>query len=264
MSRPPYPGRIPKVVLGLLFGAACASAAAGESSQVNIPTAPTLYYVCMSGTGTTPSNTIEYDSAVFAMKNPGSDLKSHSEQAQRINAAFDAYLQQKHGLRGLANCGSHESLAAAKDWLQGRKNRSVEMGYKYVATGWVFDAGAAASADSGEGAALGAAAPAAPPAAPGVRTVFWSCTVVHDRTEYDSAIFEAPNDTGTSRLVQLSYAAFLSEKYRTAGGARCVSKPTRAEAVAALQSYASHVAAGVTRRVATGWVYDAGGKPAAP
>jgi hypothetical protein len=118
-------------VSGLLLPAA---AAAGEGPQV-MPTAPTLYYACMSAAGRT-----EYDSAAFAHANPGPDLKDHSRLNEKMSAAFTQYLQQEFGYNGFVICGTHATLAEAQQWLQGRENESRQPGknYEYVATDWTY------------------------------------------------------------------------------------------------------------------------------
>ncbi len=59
MTRPTY------VVCALLASLLCAAVTAGEVRE-SLPTAPTLFYTCMSTSGAT-----EDDSAAFAHKNPG-------------------------------------------------------------------------------------------------------------------------------------------------------------------------------------------------
>lgn len=86
MKRIARPAHITGAVFTALLCVACASAGAGEIPGP-IPTAPTLYYACMSTGGVT-----EYDSAAFARKNPGPTYKDHQTLNTKMTAAFDAYL----------------------------------------------------------------------------------------------------------------------------------------------------------------------------
>ena len=230
---------------GLLLGIALVPARAGEGGfQQPISTAPILYYACMSA-GTRD----EYDSAPFSTKNPGPDLASHTRHNSAMASAFDAWLTEKYGYRGVATCGTFATLAEAKNWLQGRKKHVEQLpavfNNKHYATDWTYQSG---------GPVVVATPQATQPAAPGVPTVFWYCVVIQNGVEYDSAVFEAPNDA-SSRRASLSYAAYLSTTYKLVGGASCWSKPTRAAAQAALQAHPAGARAGITQRIATGWVY---------
>ncbi len=134
-------------VLSPLPGLASTAAVAGEP-RTPMPTAPTLYYACMSAAGNNPSNSAEYDSAAFARKNPGPVYKDHYDLAVKMTAAFDEYLTQKYGFRGVVNCGNHNTLAEAQQWLQGRESQARLRNFKYVATDWAYDAGPIESAPS--------------------------------------------------------------------------------------------------------------------
>lgn len=223
-------------------------ARAGESGNVRIPTAPILYHACMS-TGAR----VEYDSAAFSTKNPGPDLASHSRHLTAMGEAFGAWLTQNYGFNGLVNCGTYNTLAEAENWLRGRKQYVEQLpaifNNKYYATDWTYQSGGTAEV---------AAPQAAQPAAPGVPTVFWFCVAIHQGIEYDSAVFEAPNNALTSRRAYFGYNAHLSERYRIGAPSTCVSKPTRAAAEAALQDYPARVQGGVRQRIETGWAYKAG------
>lgn len=236
------------IAFSMLPGIAATPARAGESANIKIPTAPILYYACMSAGGH-----VEYDSAAFSGKNPGPDLPSHSRRHTAMATAFDAWLTQKYGFHGVVTCGTFDTLAEAENWLQGRKQHVESLpaifNNKYYRTDWTYQA---------DGTAAVATPPAAQPAAPAVPTVFWFCVAIHQGVEYDSAIFEAPNNAMISRGAYFGYNAYLSEKYRIVGGSTCVSKPTLAAAQAALQGYSAYVQGGVKQRIATGWTYRAG------
>ena len=116
MNRSTRRNHITRAVLGLLFCVAGTPAPAGEVREP-MPTAPTLFYACMSTGGRD-----EYDSAAFARKNPGPDYKDHYDLNVKMTAAFDAYLTQKYGFHGLVNCGRYNTLAEAIQWLQGRES----------------------------------------------------------------------------------------------------------------------------------------------
>ena len=231
----------------MLPGIAASPARAGEG-QVRIPTAPILYYACMS----TGAHT-EYDSAAFSTNNPGKDLPSHSRHNTAMATAFDAWLTQKYGFHGLVNCGTFDTLAEAENWLRGRKQHVEQLpavfNNKYYATDWTYESGGTAAVVTPQ---------AAQPAAPGVATAHWFCIAIHQGVEYDSAIFEAPNDTLTSRRAYLEYSAYLSEQYRITASSTCVSKPTLAAAQAALQAYPARADGGVKQRIATNWAFKAG------
>ena len=94
-----------------LLGLASTLAVAGEP-RTPMPTAPTLYYACMSAAGNNPSNSAEYDSAAFARKNPGPVYKDHYELNVKMTAAFDEYITQKYSFHGLVNCGTPPAAAA--------------------------------------------------------------------------------------------------------------------------------------------------------
>jgi hypothetical protein len=239
-----YAATITIAAFSMLLGVAAMPARAGEAGQVKIPTAPILYHACMS----TGAHT-EYDSAAFSTKNPGPDLASHSRQLSTMASAFDAWLTQRHGFHGLAQCFTFATLAEAENWLQGRKQHVEQLpavfNNKYFATDWTYEGGTAAVA----------APQAAQPAAPGAPPVFWFCEGIQNGVGYDSAIFEAPNDSLNARRAQLTYAAYLSQKYKFLGGASCRSNPTLAAAQAAQQEYSVGVYSQTSQRVATGWVY---------
>jgi hypothetical protein len=234
-------------VVSMLLGIVLVPAGAGEAGQVRIPTAPILYHACMS----TGAHT-EYDSATFSTKNPGPDLASHTRHLSTMGAAFDAWLTQRHDFHGLAQCFSFATLAEAQNWLQGRKQHVAQLpavfNNKHFATDWTYESGTAAVASP-------KTPQTAQPAAPGVPVVFWFCTAIQNGVGYDSAIFEAPNDTLTARRAQLGYAAYLSQKYKFVGGATCRSNPTLAAAQAGQHAYSVGVYSQTSRRVATGWVY---------
>jgi hypothetical protein len=116
---------------------------------------------------------------------------------------------------------------------------------KYFATDWTFEGGSAPVATPQP----------AQPAAPGVPKVFWFCNAIQNGVGYDSAIFEAPNDTFTARRAQLTYAAYLSQKYKFIGGANCWSNPTLAGAQSSQHAYSYGAYSQSSNRIATGWVY---------
>jgi hypothetical protein len=221
-----------------------------------MPTAPTLFYACMSTAGRT-----EYDSAAFSHKNPGPAYKDHSNLHQEIATAFDAWLTQKHGFHGIVQCGQFGTLDEAKQWLQGRENESRaagKMNITYVATDWTYDGSSTSSAASTSTPTQGAtiqAGPTAPAAASG-STAFFVCSAVSNRIQYDSAVFEAGTDAATGRKMMFQFGAHLSEKYRISGMPRCTPRPTQAAAQAYLQEFSAGVSGGVTQHVATGWAYD--------
>lgn len=251
MKRITRPLAITKTILGLFLCIAGSSTLAGEPPGP-MPTQPTLFYACMSTAGRT-----EYDGAAFARENPGPVYKDHSNLYQQMAAAFDAYLTQKYGFHGLVNCGHHKTLAEAQKWLQGRA--SVVAGVangKYVATDWTYDAALAVSAPSAATTTQGATTSAGQPAAPAtkVSTAFYVCVGVSQQVSYESAVFEAINDAFTARSMYFAYLTYLNEKYQVNAPPRCTPKPTHAAAQAHLQEYGGH---GATRRIATGWVYNA-------
>ena len=98
MNRIALPTRIDCAVFSLLSCLAFASSA-GELPPP-IPTAPTLYYACMSTGGRA-----EYDSAAFSAKNPGPVYRDHAIFHQKMSTAFDEYLVQKYGFHGIVQCG---------------------------------------------------------------------------------------------------------------------------------------------------------------
>ena len=165
---------------GLLLYAACRAVVAGESPGP-MPTAPTLFYACMSAGGRT-----EYDSAAFAHKNPGPVYKDHYELNVKMMAAFDAYLTQKYGFHGNVNCGRYNTLAEAKQWLQGRESHVQGLGsqFTYTATDWTYDAApiesAPAAATTTPAATVQASQPAA--SATGAATAFFVCIAVSQGT----------------------------------------------------------------------------------
>jgi hypothetical protein len=228
----------------MLLGTGAMPARAGEAGNVQVPTAPILYHACMS-----TAQNIEYDSAAFSTKNPGTALASHTQHLETMASAFDAWLTQGHSFHGLAQCFSFATLAEAKKCLQGRKQNveqsAAVFNNKYFASDWTYQGGTPAVA----------APPSAQPAAPRVPTAFHFCEAIQNGVGYDSAIFEAPNDALTTRGAPLAYAAYLSQKYKLVGGAICRSKPTLATAQAAQQAYSVGAYSRASQRVATGWVY---------
>jgi hypothetical protein len=256
------------VVCALLGSLLCAAVTAGEVRDP-LPTAPTLFYACMSTGGAT-----EYDSAAFAHQNPGPVYKDHQALSTSMTAAFDGYLTQKYGFHGLVQCSQHNTLAEAQKWLQWRE--SVVRGLtrpdaKYVATDWAYDAAPGVVASTAA-TTQNVAAHASPPAAASATTEpksFYICIAMSQGVAYESAIFESPNNAGLARRIMFTYASYLSEKHKVSAMPRCTPKPTRAEAQAYLQQFAAGVAGGVTQHVATGWVYEATptaqpGTPSAP
>ncbi|MGH8263794.1 MAG: hypothetical protein ACRET4_09960 [Steroidobacteraceae bacterium] len=213
-----------------------------------LPTAPTLYYACMAAVGN-----VEYDSVAFAAKNPGPDYASHSKHNQKMTAAFQEYLKQKYGYNGYTTCGQFNTLAEAKKWLAWRKSESEQPGknYTYQTTDWAY---AGASAEPATTATSDATAPAAQTVATSTPTAFWYCIAIQNRVEYDSAVFAAPNNTMMERRALFTFRQYVSDKYKVAGNSTCLSKPTRAAAEAALQSYPAGVYGGISQRIATGWV----------
>ena len=255
------PTHIKKSLFGLLLCAACTAVVAGDPPGP-MPTAPTLFYACMSTGGRT-----EYDSAAFAHKNPGPVYKDHYELNVKMTAAFDAYLTQKYGFHGVVNCGRYDTLAEAKQWLQGRESHVQGLGsqFTYTATDWTYDAAATESAPAATTAAPGATVQASQPAASaaGASTAFFVCIAVSQGTAYESDVFEARNDVGTARRMQFGFAAYLAEKYKGGSMPNCTSKPTRAALEAHLQQFPASARAGVSQTVATGWVYNPSPSPSA-
>jgi hypothetical protein len=246
----------PTYVVCALFGPLlCAAVTAGEVHDP-LPTAPTLFYACMSTAGAT-----EYDSAAFARQNPGPVYKDHASLSVNMTAAFDGYLTQKYGFHGIVQCSQHNTLAEAQKWLQWRE--SVVRGLsrpdaKYVATDWTYDAApgvAASTAATPQNVTAQASQPAAA-SATGPKS-FYACVAMSQGVAYESAIFESDNNAGVARRMMFTYAAYLSEKHKVSAMPRCMPKPTRAEAAAYLQQFAAGVAGGISQHVATGWVYDA-------
>ena len=121
----------------MLLGIGATPARAGEG-LVEIPKAPILYYACMS----TGAHT-EYDSAAFSTRNPGPELASHTRHNAAMASAFDAWLTQKYGFHGVAICGTHDTLAAAENWLQWRKQQVEQLpavlNNTYYATDWTYE-----------------------------------------------------------------------------------------------------------------------------
>jgi hypothetical protein len=107
MNRITRPSDITKALFGLLLGVACASAVAGEP-HAPLPTSPTLFYACMS-----TNRNFEYDSAAFEAKNPGANSNGFY---QEMSSAFEDYLQQKYGFRGVVQCVQHATLAEEKSF----------------------------------------------------------------------------------------------------------------------------------------------------
>lgn len=229
---------------GLLPVIVALPARAGEAGNIKIPTAPILYHACMSTGGR-----IEYDSAAYSTKNPGPDLASHSRHLTTMASAFDAWLTQRHGFHGLAQCFSFATQAEAKNWLQGRKQHVAQLpavfNNQHFATDWTYEGGTAAVATP----------QSARPAAAGTPTAFYFCQAIQNGVGYDSAIFEAAYDALTARRAQFSFSAHLSQQYKLAGMATCRSNPTLAAAQAAQQAHTVGVYSQASRRVATGWVY---------
>lgn len=254
MKRITRPTHVTCAVFILLLCVACTTATAGEPVG-DMPTAPTLFYACMS-TG----KFVEYDSAAFAGKNPGAVYKDHYNLNLKMTAAFDAYLTQKYGFHGLVQCGRYNTLAEAQHWLQGRKSQVQGLGqqYQYVATDWTYDAGATESAPSATtttpNATVQTSQPAASAASP--PTTFYVCVGVSQGVAYESAIFEAGNDALTARRMYGSFMVFLNEKHKVSAQAQCTPQPTRAAAQTYLQQFSAGVS-GVSQHVATGWVYNA-------
>jgi hypothetical protein len=254
----------PTYVVYAIFGSLlCAAVTAGEVRDP-LPTAPTLFYACMSTAGAT-----EYDSAAFARQNPGPVYKNHHDLSVNMTAAFDGYLTQKYGFHGLVQCSQHNTLAEAQKWLQWRE--SVVRGLtrpdaKYVATDWTYDAApgvAASTAATTQVATAHAGQPAASVTEP---KSFYICIAMWQGVAYESAIFESANNAAAARGMMFKYAAYLSEKHKVSGMPRCMPKPTRAEAEAYRQQFAAGVAGGISQHVATGWVYEAAptAQPATP
>jgi hypothetical protein len=244
MKKASYSATFPIAAFAVLLGFAAMPVRAGEAGNIRIPTAPILYHACMS----TGAHT-EYDSAAFTSKNPGPDLASHSRHSTAMASAFDAWLTQQHGFHGLAQCFTFTTLAEANTWLQGRKQHVAQLpavfNNKHFATDWTFEGGSAPVATPQP----------AQPVVPGVPKVFWFCTAVQNGVGYDSAIFEAPNDTLTSRRAHLGFAAYLGQKYKFVGGATCRSQPTLAAAQSMQHAHAYGAYSQSSNRIATGWVY---------
>ena len=257
MKRTTWRMQVICAALSPLLGLASTLAVAGEP-RTPMPTAPTLYYACMSAAGNNPSNSAEYDSAAFARKNPGPVYKDHYELNVKMTAAFDEYITQKYSFHGLVNCGTHSTLAEAQQWLQGRESQSRLMNYKYVATDWAYDAGSIESAPSVTTTTPDATAHAGQPAASAASepTTFFACAGASKGVQYDSAVFEARNDALTARRMYSSFMVYLNEKYKVNAQATCMPRPTHAEAQAYLQQFSAGGSGGVTQHVATGWVYN--------
>ena len=207
----------------------------------------------------------EYDSAAFARKNPGPTYKDHQTLNTKMTAAFDAYLTQKHQFHGIVQCGQHNTLAEAKQWLQWRESHVRGLGRadaKYVATDWTYEASPVEVAAAATTTAQDATAHPnpTPASAAAEATSFFVCVASWQGVAYESAVFEARNDAGTARGMMFKFAAYLGEKYKVSGMPICRSKTTREAAQAYLQEFAAGASGGVSQHVSTGWVYDV--KPA--
>ena len=88
MKRATYFASLTIAAFSLLLGIAGMPARAGEAGQVKIPTAPILYYACMS----TGAHT-EYDSAIFEAAND-------TFNARRTPFAYAAHLSQTYKFVG--------------------------------------------------------------------------------------------------------------------------------------------------------------------
>jgi hypothetical protein len=260
ITRPPH---IICAVFSLLLSVGCMTAVAGEPVGA-MPTAPTLFYACMS-TG----KFIEYDSAAFARKNPGAVYKDHYNLNLKMTAAFDAYLTEKYSFHGLVQCGRYNTLAEARQWLQGRQSHVQSLGnqYQYVATDWTYDAGPSASEPAAVAPANPASASAGAPAAPASRlpTAFFVCiSSLANDAEYDSAVFESENSTSNSQMMRLTYQAYVGEKHNFHGFTTCMMRPTRAAAEKYLLENTPAARGLAARRISTGWVYVPRATAAAP
>jgi putative transposase len=258
ITRPPH---IICTLFSLLLCVACRTATAEPVGD--IPTAPTLFYACMS-----TSKFVEYDSTAFAGKNPGPVYKDHYNLNLKMSAAFEAYLTQKYGFHGFVLCGRHNTLVEAQQWLQGRENQVQAAGkqYQYFATDWTYDAGPSASEPAAVAPANPSTASAGGPYTPASRvpTAFFVCISTMNDAEYDSAVFEAENTTFNDRMMQLTYQAYVGEKHKFHGSTSCMSRQTRAEVQNYLLEYAPAARGLATRRISTGWVYDPKATTAAP
>jgi hypothetical protein len=234
--------------LGLILCFASGSARAGEP-RTPVSKSPTLAFACMTAVGN-----VEYDSAAFVTKNPGPTYEDHSKHIVSIQHAYEAYLKQRYGYGGFVQCAQYDTLAEIEKWLQWRKEYQVGRNYQLVTTDWTYSGTVSAAEEP-------TPPPAAPPAAvSSPATAYYACSAFTKGVAYDNQPFAASGDTGTSRLVDLSYGIFVAETFGNIGvGRTCTQKPSYAEA----QSYQQQVAAirKIPRSV-THWVYSA--KPKSP
>lgn len=243
MNRIARPIDVLHAVSGIVLCLAFASARAGEPLPP-ISKNPTMAFACMAAAGN-----FEYDSAAFVTKNPGpvyADLEKH---VAALDRAFEAYLNEKYGFNGTSQCGQHDTLAQAKQWLVGRKENQVGRNYQLIQTDWTYSgAVSASSAASTPPATQAAAAPRNP-------TAFFACTSATSAVEYDSAVFESENGTANARQMRFAYAAYLQQQYKFIGAASCMPRPTQAAAEKYLKEQTPAAKGVAARRVTTGWVY---------
>lgn len=217
MNRNPRPTVVAHAVFGLILCVAGSSAYAGEPLPP-ISKNPTMAFACMASGGN-----MEYDSAAFVTKNPGAyaELNKH---VSAMSGAFEAYLKEKYGYSGFTQCGQHDTLAQAKQWLVGRKEYQVGRNYQLVQTDWTYGGSVSASA------APKPTPAAKPAAASSAATAFYACTAITKDTVYDNDVFEAAGDGSTARLVQFSHGAFVAKQFGAGVWHQCAQKPSLAEA----------------------------------
>jgi hypothetical protein len=258
MKSTPRPIDVLHAVFGLLLCIVGTSATAGETLPP-ISTNATIGFACMASGGR-----FEYDSAAFAVKNPGPNYSDLDKLVQRMDSAFKAWLQQKYDFQGYAQCGQYDTLAEAKKWLEWRKSESEQPGknYQLVRTDWTFSGGSDAAAP-----AVTPATPAAQSAAvaTGSSTGYWACASVANGVRYESAVFAGPNDSMRQRRAFFGFRAFMAERHPALPSqGTCDWRPTRAAAEAWLSQFGAGINGGVTESVPTGWSPDNGPTATAP
>jgi len=193
------------------------------------------------------------------VKNPGPNYSDLNKLVQSMDAAFQAWLQQKYDFHGYAQCGQYDTLAEAKKWLEWRKSESEQPGknYQLVRTDWTYSGGGSEASAGASDAATPAPAAQSAPADAGPSTGYWACASVANGVRYESAVFEGPNDSMRQRRAFFGFRAYMAEKHPTlAVQGTCDWRPTRAAAEAWLSQFGTNISGGVTQRVPTGWAVD--------
>lgn len=261
MKISPPPARLffAVLILFLAIGGAMAPAA-GEVWQP-LKT-PTIYHACFSQVGRTL-----YASAVGSAANPGPDRVAHLKRQADVQEQYKAFLTERHGTYGVIQCDVYPSRAEATKWLADMKHMYSSV--QWVDTGWKYSRGASSSAGSSAAHAETPAAAANPATGASADVAhksgpFWACAASVNGTQYDSAIFAAPNLF--PQQIFWEYRGWLSKKYNLGSMPNCESRPTHAEAEAFLARHAAGTIPGATsvatRRIATGWIPHQLGGPA--